>query len=91
MSYYIITLSPSVPINRALDILIDQLNNDKDDLMKRTTLCLNNIYKLAELAGFKSKKQSREFQKILSKQNKQIQFAIEDKNGENFLNFLDIK
>ena len=49
MSYDIINLYPSVPINKALDVLIDQLNNDKDDLMKRTKLCLKDIYELAEL------------------------------------------
>ena len=36
VSYDIINLYPSVPINKALDVLIDQLN--KDDLMKRTKL-----------------------------------------------------
>ena len=46
---HIINLYPSVPINKALDVLIDQLNNDKDDLMKRTKLCLKDIYELAEL------------------------------------------
>ena len=38
VSYDIINLYPSIPINKALDILVDQLNNDKDDLMKRTKL-----------------------------------------------------
>ena len=36
--YKIVNLCPSVPINKALDVLIDQLNNDKDDLMKKKTL-----------------------------------------------------
>ena len=49
MSYDIINLYPSVLINNALDALIDQLNNDKDDLMKITKLCLKDIYELAEL------------------------------------------
>ena len=49
MSYDIINLYPSVPINKALDVLVDQPNNDKDDLMKRTKLCLKDIYELAEL------------------------------------------
>ena len=40
---------------------------------------------------FKSKGQSRKFQKILNKQDKHIQFTIEDENGEKCLNFLDIK
>ena len=43
----IINLYPSVPIN----VLIDQLSNDKDDLTKSTELCLKDIYELAELAG----------------------------------------
>ena len=45
----IVNLYPSVPINKAPDVLIDQLNNDKDDLMKRTKLCLKDIYEVAEL------------------------------------------
>ena len=45
----IINLYSSVPINKALDVLIDQLNNDKDDLMKRTKLCLKDIYEVAQL------------------------------------------
>ena len=42
-------------------------------------------------ARIKSKEQSSEFQKILNKHNKQIQFTIEDENKEKCLNFLDIK
>ena len=42
-------------------------------------------------ARFKSKKQSREFLKILNKQDKHIRFTIEDKSEENCLNFFDIK
>ena len=38
MSYGILNLYPSVPIN-----------NDKDDLMKRTKLCFKDTYELAEL------------------------------------------
>ena len=49
MSYDIINLYPSVLINNTLDVLIDQLNNDKDDLMKITKLCLKDIDELAEL------------------------------------------
>ena len=48
VSYDIINLYPSVPINKALNVLIDQLINHKDDLMKRTKLCLKYIYELAE-------------------------------------------
>ena len=49
MSYNIVILYLSVLINKTLDVLMDQLNNDKDDLMKRTKLCLKGIYELAEL------------------------------------------
>ena len=42
-------------------------------------------------AQFRSKEQSREFQNILNKQDKHIQFTIEDENEEKCLNFLDIK
>ena len=53
MSYDIINLYPSVLINKAPGILIDQLNNDKEDLMKRTKTCLKDIYELAELCPSK--------------------------------------
>ena len=49
VSYDIVNLYPSVPINKALGVLIDQLNNGKDDLMKRNKLYLNDIYELVEL------------------------------------------
>ena len=45
----IVNLYPSVPINKALDALIDQLNNGKDDLIKRTKLCLKDVYEIAAL------------------------------------------
>ena len=45
--YDIIYLYPSLPINKALNVLIDQLNNDQDGLMKRTKRCLKDIYELA--------------------------------------------
>ena len=155
VSYDIVNLYSSVPINKVLDVLIDRLNNDKDGLMKRTKLCLKDIYELAELclskcyflwnnetrilknsgpiglpfivalsenyiqnlehkaiaealtlnlapktyrryvddnhARFHSKEQSHDFQKILNKQDKHIQFIIEDENEEKCLNVLDIK
>ena len=40
---------------------------------------------------FTSNEQSHEFQSILNKQDKHIQFTIEDENEEKCLNFLDIK
>ena len=42
-------------------------------------------------ARFTSKEQSREFQSILNKQDKNIQFTTEDENEEKCLNFPDIK
>ena len=54
MSYDVIILYPFVPINKAFNFLIDQLNNNKDDLIKRTKVCLKYIiYKLAELCQSK--------------------------------------
>ena len=52
MSYHIVNLYPSIAINEALNILIDQLNNDEDDLMKRNKLCLKDTYELGELCLF---------------------------------------
>ena len=50
VSYDIGNYYPSLPINKALDVLIDQLNNDEDNFMKRTKLSLKDIYELAELS-----------------------------------------
>ena len=49
VSYDILNLYLPVPINKALDVLIDQLDHHRDDLMKRTKLCLRDVYELAEL------------------------------------------
>ena len=49
VSYDIVNFYTSVPINKALDILIDQLNYDNDDLMKRTKLYLKDIHERTEL------------------------------------------
>ena len=40
---------------------------------------------------FKSKEQCRKFQKILNKQAKSVQLAIEDESEEKCLNFFGIK
>ena len=53
MNFNFMNLYLSVPVNKALDILIDQLNNDKDDLMKRTKLCFKDIYEVADLCHSK--------------------------------------
>lgn len=48
MSYVILNLYPPLPINKALHIFTDQLNSDKDNLMRRTKYCLKNTYELIE-------------------------------------------
>ena len=42
-------------------------------------------------SGFKSKEESRKFQRVFNKQGKHVQFTIEDENDEKCSNFLDIK
>ena len=49
VSYDIVNLYLSVRINKALDVLKEQLNNDQDNLMKKNKLYLKYIYELAEL------------------------------------------
>ena len=39
----------SVPINEAVAVIIEILNNDIDDLLKRTKLTLTDIHELIEL------------------------------------------
>ena len=45
---------PSIPIDKAITVLIDTLNNDLDDLNTRTKLTLTDIHKLTELCLSKS-------------------------------------
>ena len=45
---------PSIPIDKAVTVLIDALNNDINDLKTRTKLTLTNINKLMELCLSKS-------------------------------------
>ena len=49
VSYDVVNLYLSVRINKALDVLKEQLNNDQDNLMKKNKLYLKYIYELAEL------------------------------------------
>ena len=49
VSYDVINLYPSIPIDKAITVLIDTLNNDLDDLNTRTKLTLTDIHKLTEL------------------------------------------
>ena len=45
VSYDVINLYPSIPIDKAMTVLIDTLNNDLDDLNTRTKLTLTDIHK----------------------------------------------
>ena len=47
-------LYPSIPIHKAITVLMDTLNNDLDDLNTRTKLTLTDIQKLTELCLSKS-------------------------------------
>ena len=49
VSYDIVSLYPSLPTNKALNVLIDLLDNDNDDLIERTKFRLKDIYEIAEL------------------------------------------
>ena len=42
-------MHPSVPIDEAVAVIIEILNNDADDLRKRTKLTLTDIHKVIEL------------------------------------------
>ena len=50
---YLLILINLVKLLR-IHALIDQLNNGKNDLMKRTKLCLSDIYELPEFCLSKS-------------------------------------
>ena len=50
----VINLYPSIPIDKAIIVLIDTFNNDLDDLNTCTKLTLTNIHKLRELCLGKS-------------------------------------
>ena len=54
VSYGVITLFPSIPIDKAISVLINTLNNDLDDQNTRTKLTLTDIHKLTELCLSKS-------------------------------------
>ena len=50
VSYDAVNLYPSVPVDKAINVLIDTLNNDKEHLKEeRTKLTLTDIHKLTEL------------------------------------------
>ena len=49
VSYDVVNLYPSVPVDKAINVLMDTLNNDKKHLQERTKLTLTDIHKLTEL------------------------------------------
>ena len=49
VSYDVVNLYPSVPVDKAINVLIDTLNNDKEHLKERTKLTVTDIHKLTEL------------------------------------------
>ena len=54
VSYDVTNLYPSIPIDKAINVLMDTLNNDLNDLNTRTKLTLTDIHKLTELCLSKS-------------------------------------
>ena len=54
VSYDVANLYPSIPIDKAITILMDTLNNDLDDLNTRIKLTLTDIHKLTEICLSKS-------------------------------------
>ena len=44
-----VNLYPSVPVDKAIDVLMDTLNNEKEHLQEWTKLTLRDIHKLTEL------------------------------------------
>ena len=49
VSYDVINLYPSIPIHKAIDVIIQQLSEDYEDLKTRTKLTLVDIQQLIEL------------------------------------------
>ena len=45
VSYGVVNLYPSVPADKAINVLIYTLNNDKEYLKERTKLTLTDIHK----------------------------------------------
>ena len=49
ISYDVVNLYPSVPVDKAINVLMDTMNNDKEHLQECTKLTLTGIHKLTEL------------------------------------------
>ena len=48
-SYDVVNVYPSVPADKAINVLIVTLNNDKKQLKDRTKSTLTDIHKLTEI------------------------------------------
>ena len=46
----VVNLCPSVPVDKAINILMNTFNSDKEHLQERTKLTLMDIHKLTELS-----------------------------------------
>ena len=49
VSYDVVNLYPSVPIKESIEVLIGQLNQDRENLQSQTKLTINEIKELLEL------------------------------------------
>ena len=49
VSYDVTNLYPAIPINKAIDVILQQLSEDYEDLKTRTKLTLVDIQQLIEL------------------------------------------
>ena len=49
VSYYVTNLYPSIPTDRAIDVILRQLSEDYEDLKTKTKLMLVDIEQLIEL------------------------------------------
>ena len=49
VSYDVVALYPSVPIKKAVDVMVDIINNDMDDVSLRTKLSIDDIRSLLKL------------------------------------------
>ena len=49
IAYAVVTLYPSVPVDKAIKVLRDTLNSAKEQLKEQTKLAITIIHKLTEL------------------------------------------
>ena len=49
VSYHITKLYPSIPVDKAVDVILQQVRKDYEELKKRTKIALVDVQKLTEL------------------------------------------